>query len=102
MDPKHGAGAGVSPELSALQAQLREKDRLIESLERESERHRVVRETEDQLMTTAFYNLVGPHFHFGLVPQCPSISFSEPSVSLFLSRFFFLKLSRGTMCSSYS
>lgn len=57
MDPKHGAGAGVSPELSALQAQLREKDRLIESLERESERHRVVRETEDQLMTTAFYNL---------------------------------------------
>ena len=58
IDPKQG-GANSSPhEVAALQAQLREKDRLIESLERETERHRLLKDAEDQLMTTAFYNLV--------------------------------------------
>lgn len=57
LDPKNNPSA-ASPEMAALQAQLREKDRLIERLEIETERHKALRETEDQLVTTAFYNLV--------------------------------------------
>lgn len=57
LDPKNNTTA-VSPEMAALQNQLREKDRLIERLEMETERHKAIRETEDQLVTTAFYNLV--------------------------------------------
>ena len=64
LDPKHNTGLTASPEVAALQAQLREKDRLIESLERETERHRALREAEDQLVTTAFYNLVFIGHHF--------------------------------------
>ncbi|KAK4004896.1 protein Hook homolog 3 [Daphnia magna] len=56
LDPKNNPSA-ASPEMAALQAQLREKDRLIERLEIETERHKALRETEDQLVTTAFYNL---------------------------------------------
>ncbi len=59
LDPKHNPGLSVSsPEVAALQAQLKEKDRLIERLEFETEKHKALRETEDQLVTTAFYNLV--------------------------------------------
>lgn len=59
LDPKHNPGLSVSsPEVAALQAQLKEKDRLIERLESETEKHKILRETEDQLVTTAFYNLV--------------------------------------------
>jgi hypothetical protein len=57
LDPKNNP-AGSSPEMATLQAQLKEKDRLIERLEIETERHKALRETEDQLVTTAFYNLV--------------------------------------------
>lgn len=59
LDPKSNPGLGASsPEIAALQAQLKEKDRLIERLEIETERHKALREAEDQLVTTAFYNLV--------------------------------------------
>jgi len=59
LDPKSSAaGSSSSPEVAALQAQIREKDRLIENLERETERHRNLKEAEDHLVTTAFYNLV--------------------------------------------
>jgi len=58
LDPKSSAaGSSSSPEVAALQAQIREKDRLIENLERETERHRNLKEAEDHLVTTAFYNL---------------------------------------------
>jgi len=46
-----------TPEVAALISQLKEKDKLIERLERETEHHKTLRETEDQLVTTAFYNL---------------------------------------------
>ena len=59
LDPKHNPNLSASsPEVAALQAQLKEKDRLIERLEAESERHKALRETEEHLVTTAFYNLV--------------------------------------------
>lgn len=59
LDPKNNPGLSVaSPEVAALQAQLKERDRLIERLESETEKHKLLRETEDQLVTTAFYNLV--------------------------------------------
>ena len=47
-----------TPEVAALISQLKEKDKLIERLERETEHHKALRETEDHLVTTAFYNLV--------------------------------------------
>jgi len=47
-----------TPEVAALIGQLKEKDKLIERLERETEHHKALRETEDHLVTTAFYNLV--------------------------------------------
>merc|ERR1712136_239751 len=46
-----------TPEVAALISQLKEKDKLIERLERETEHHKALRETEDHLVTTAFYNL---------------------------------------------
>lgn len=59
LDPKHNPNLSASsPEVGVLQAQLKQKDRLIERLEVESERYKALRETEDHLVTTAFYNLV--------------------------------------------
>lgn len=58
LDPKNNPGSNAPPEVAALQAQLKEKDKLIERLEIETERHKMLREAEDQLVTTAFYNLV--------------------------------------------
>lgn len=60
LDPKQNPGMSASSAevASKLQAQLREKDRLIERLQMETEKHKAIRETEDQLFTTAFYNLV--------------------------------------------
>lgn len=60
LDPKHNPGmTPSSAEVAAqLQAQIKEKDRLIERLQMETEKHKAIRETEDQLFTTAFYNLV--------------------------------------------
>ena len=55
LDPKNNPNA--SPEVAVLQAQLKEKDKLIERLEIETERHKALRDNEDQLVTTAFYNL---------------------------------------------
>ena len=68
LDPKTNPALGASsPEIAALQAQLRDKDRLIERLEVETERHKALREAEDQLVTTAFYNLVNNLLSFSLI-----------------------------------
>lgn len=66
LDPKHNASLNASPEVAALQAQLKEKDKLIERLEIETERHKAMRDNEDQLVTTAFYNLVTKPFTWSL------------------------------------
>lgn len=56
LDPKQNPNAG-GPEVSALRSQLNEKDRLIETLETETEKARAVREMEERLISSAFYNL---------------------------------------------
>lgn len=55
LDPKQNPNA--APEVSALRSQLNEKDRLIETLEQETEKARAVREMEERLISSAFYNL---------------------------------------------
>merc|ERR1711981_39783 len=55
LDPKQNPNA--APEMSALRNQLGEKDRLIETLEQETEKARAVREMEERLISSAFYNL---------------------------------------------
>merc|ERR1719367_473330 len=63
-DPKQNPNA--APEMSALRNQLNEKDRLIETLEQETEKARAVREMEERLMASAFYDL-GMKLHRGAV-----------------------------------
>ena len=55
LDPKQNPNA--APETMALRSQLSEKDRLLETLEQESEKARAVREMEERLISSAFYNL---------------------------------------------
>merc|ERR1712038_75169 len=55
LDPKQNPNA--APETMALRTQLSEKDRLLETLEQESEKARAVREMEERLISSAFYNL---------------------------------------------
>lgn len=55
LDPKQNPNA--SPETMALRTQLTEKDRLLETLEQETEKARAVREMEERLISSAFYNL---------------------------------------------
>ena len=59
LDPKQNpnAASAAGPEVSALRTQLTEKDRMIESLEHETEKARAVREMEERLISSAFYNL---------------------------------------------
>lgn len=59
MDPKATGGPGGAgpPEMATLRSQIAEKDRLIETLEQETEKSRAVREMEDRLLSSAFYNL---------------------------------------------
>jgi len=62
LDPKQNPGSapgsgGSGPEMSALRSQLTEKERMIESLEQETEKARAVREMEERLISSAFYNL---------------------------------------------
>ncbi|TRY67311.1 hypothetical protein TCAL_13451, partial [Tigriopus californicus] len=62
-EPKQGGVAGGSggsvggPELVMLRSQINDKDRIIENIEQENEKARAVREMEDRLITSAFYNL---------------------------------------------
>ena len=68
LDPKQNPNA--APETMALRTQLNEKDRLLETLEQETEKARAVREMEERLISSAFYNLsmqmhrYGQHNHF--------------------------------------
>jgi len=55
LDPKHNPNA--APEVSALRAQLVEKDKVIDELERETEKSKAIREMEERLMASAFYDL---------------------------------------------
>jgi len=55
LDPKQNPNA--APETMALRSQLSEKDRLLETLEQETEKARAVREMEERLISSAFYNL---------------------------------------------
>jgi len=55
LDPKHNPNA--APEVSALRAQLVEKDKVIDELERETEKAKAIREMEERLMASAFYDL---------------------------------------------
>jgi len=55
LDPKHNPNA--APEVSALKVQLEEKDKVIEGLERETEKAKAIREMEERLMASAFYDL---------------------------------------------
>merc|ERR1719336_3405721 len=55
LDPKHNPNA--APEVSALRAQLVEKDKVIDELERETEKAKAIREMEESMMASAFYDL---------------------------------------------
>merc|ERR1719360_163872 len=48
LDPKHNPNA--APEVSALKAQLQEKDKVIDELEKETEKAKAIREMEERLM----------------------------------------------------
>lgn len=66
LDPKQvAAGAPVAAagqEVGQLRTQLNEKEQRIETMEHETEKARVVREMEERLMSSAFYNL-SMHMH---------------------------------------
>merc|ERR1712179_254697 len=55
LDPKQNPNA--APEVSALKAQLTEKDKVIDELEQETEKAKAIREMEERLMASAFYDL---------------------------------------------
>merc|ERR1719204_278475 len=55
LDPKHNPNA--APEINILRAQLNEKDKVIDELEKESEKSKSLREMEEKLMASAFYDL---------------------------------------------
>jgi len=56
------------PELDALRLQLSQRDRQIEAFEKEMERARRQRETEEKLMSSAFYNF-GVNVHRQVMAQ---------------------------------
>jgi len=55
LDPKQNPNA--APEMSALKAQINEKDKVIDELEKETEKAKAIREMEERLMASAFYDL---------------------------------------------
>lgn len=64
LDPKQNPN--VAPEVSALKSQLMDKDKVIDELEKETEKAKAVREMEERLMASAFYDL-GMKLHRGAV-----------------------------------
>jgi len=64
LDPKQNPN--VAPEVSKLKSQLVDKDKVIDELEKESEKCRAIREMEERLMATAFYDM-GMKLHRGAV-----------------------------------
>jgi len=55
LDPKQNPNA--APEMSALKSQIQEKDKVIDELEKETEKAKAIREMEERLMASAFYDL---------------------------------------------
>jgi len=55
LDPKHNPNA--APEINILRNQISEKDKVIDELEKESEKAKTIREQEEKVMATAFYEL---------------------------------------------
>jgi len=72
LDPKASSGAagggGASTDVSVLRHQLAEKERLLEVMEKENEKTKSIREAEERLITTAFYNF-GSQIHRQAVEQ---------------------------------
>jgi len=66
LDPKQNPN--VAPEVSALKSQLMDKDKVIDELEKETEKAKAVREMEERLMASAFYDL-GMKLHRGAVEE---------------------------------
>merc|ERR1719483_815952 len=66
LDPKQNPNA--APEVSALKAQLTEKDKVIDELEKETEKAKAIREMEERLMASAFYDL-SMKMHRGAVEE---------------------------------
>ncbi|XP_042238119.1 protein Hook homolog 3-like isoform X1 [Homarus americanus] len=66
LDPKHNPA--LVPDVSNLRSTIYEKERIIENLERESEKSKMVRDMEEKLITTAFYNF-GMQMHRQMISQ---------------------------------
>jgi len=66
LDPK--ANPNAAPEVSALKNQLSDKDKVIDDLEKESEKAKAIREMEEKLMASAFYDL-SMKLHRGAVEE---------------------------------
>ncbi|XP_076035650.1 hook microtubule tethering protein isoform X2 [Oratosquilla oratoria] len=54
LDPKHNPA--LVPDVSTLRSQVQEKERIIENLEKETEKSKIIRDMEEKLIATAFYN----------------------------------------------
>ncbi|KAL7638619.1 UNVERIFIED_CONTAM: hypothetical protein RMT77_011191 [Armadillidium vulgare] len=66
LDPKHNPA--LVPDMSVLRSQLTEKDKIIENMEKESEKSKMIREMEEKLISTAFYNY-GMQMHRQMINQ---------------------------------
>ncbi|XP_075249122.1 protein Hook homolog 3-like isoform X3 [Convolutriloba macropyga] len=55
LDPR--TQAGVTPEIQSLKNQLTDKEKMIQQLEKERDKSRVVRDQEERLVVSAWYNL---------------------------------------------
>ncbi|KAK3861864.1 hypothetical protein Pcinc_032216 [Petrolisthes cinctipes] len=66
LDPKHNPA--LVPDLSNLRSTIHEKERIIENMERENEKTKMVRDMEEKLITTAFYNF-GMQMHRQMMTQ---------------------------------
>lgn len=66
LDPKHNPA--LVPDVSHLRSAIQDKERIIENMERETEKSKMVRDMEEKLITTAFYNL-GMQMHRQMISQ---------------------------------
>lgn len=66
LDPKHNPA--LIPDVSNLRSTIHEKERIIENLERESEKSKAIRDLEEKYITTAFYNF-GMQMHRQMIGQ---------------------------------
>ncbi|XP_066966907.1 protein Hook homolog 3 isoform X1 [Macrobrachium rosenbergii] len=66
LDPKHNPT--LVPDVSNLRSTIHEKERIIENMERESEKTKMIRDMEEKLITTAFYNF-GMQMHRQMISQ---------------------------------